>query len=297
MQTVARVGMVVVAKTLSDRLLQRANTEFFAPRGLRVRICKTAAMRQLVGLSTEPEKSKLAKAGHVAETIVLHLPIVRKVYNRLAPPPPPAVSFDPNIPSTLAQRRIASLEGHSLPLDFDIPPAAPPEKIMQKAQGMSVRLEQWQQRSSEAKANQSRQLLAIAEGRATSLPPRPPSNSSNPLTQAWEFRQARRQRKKEWKARMAGFSDKKMRRLQNKAMLEDRKELNATENLLWLVLLNAEQGEHFSGWRFLQKLNLIFFVQMRRFKARKFSMTPRRLKRFPKTNGERNSKKKPRMKK
>lgn len=232
--------MTVVAKSLSDRFLQRANKEFFAPRGLRVRICKTAAMRQLVGLGAEPEKGKLAAAGHTAETIALQLPIIRRVYNRVAAPPPVPSSCDPNLPSSMAQRRLASLEGHALPLDFEVPPPAPQEKITEKAQGMSMRLEQSRERKKEAKATRNRELLAIAEGRATSLSSPPLIDPNNPSKK--ELKQARRMEKKAHKAQLAGMDPKKLKKLQNKVLLDDRVEYNANQDLLWIVLLNADQG-------------------------------------------------------
>ncbi len=46
MQTGAQVGMHVMSKTLSDRYLRAANDRIFAPLGLRVRLCKTAALRK-----------------------------------------------------------------------------------------------------------------------------------------------------------------------------------------------------------------------------------------------------------
>lgn len=242
MQTIARAGMVAVAKSLSDRLLQRANKELFAPRGLRVRICKTAAMHQLVGLTATGEKSsKLVAAGRTAETIALHLPIIRKVYNRIAPRAP-LVNVDPRGSGSVTQRRMEPLEHYTLPLDFNVPPAAPPETIMQKAQGMSMRLEQWKERGSESKADQNRHLLAIAEGRASSLPPRPPSDSSG-LSQAWEVKQARRMEKEEGKARKKAARGKQPKSLQTKVQIADRLEHNSTRDLLWIVVLNEEQGQ------------------------------------------------------
>ena len=256
MRTVACVGMVIVAKSLSDRLLRRANKEFFAPRGLRVRICKTAAMRQLVGLSAEPKKGKLARAGHVAESIALHCPGIRKVYNRRAAPPP-TITVDPAAPSSPAERRVESLEGHALPLDFDVPPFVKPKKIMQRAQAMSMRLELWKERQEEKKAVQHRQLLAIAEGHAVSLPRRPPRDSNRWLKKQRELKRESTLQKKEEKARMAAMDEKKLKHFRDKVMLDERVEHCDTRDLLWIVLLTAEQGQPSDSFSLLAEAELL----------------------------------------
>jgi hypothetical protein len=75
----ATAGNKVITKSLTDRLLQTSNEDYFKPRGLVVRICTTGALRQLVGISTKPEPSKWKKAGKKAgntvESIASHLPV------------------------------------------------------------------------------------------------------------------------------------------------------------------------------------------------------------------------------
>ncbi|KAI5117050.1 hypothetical protein M0805_007907, partial [Coniferiporia weirii] len=239
MQTVAQTGIHILAKTLSDRLLRRANTEYFAPRGMRVRICKTAAMRQIVGLDAvrvgDPSKSeKLAKfgkaAGRTAETVALHLPIIRKVYNRVAPPVP---SVDPNAPGEMAARRMLVLQGYALPLSFNVPPAAPVQGIMDKTSGLSVRMQSWRLRQKEADTTHKRQLLAFKEGRSTSLPSTPSSSSSgdrNPLEMAIDWRRDRKWSKEERRA-LNGRSSKKLR---TNVEIADRLEYKSTDSLLWV---------------------------------------------------------------
>lgn len=254
MQVVAQTGIRIIAKTLTDRYVRRANEEYFAPRGLRVRICRTPAMRQLIGRDPTPDptaqKSVSSKttnfakgAGRVAETVVLHLPIARKIYNRVAPSPP---SIEPGMAGGMSARRLDVLEGHALPLSFDVPPPAPEEGIMDKASGLSVRLQTWRASQAEAKVDRKRQLLAIQEGRATSLTPRPSQSSSgssqNVLTQAWDWRQSRKDDKAVRRSTRRGKYGRVNRNLRTRVEIADRKEWNATDRLLWVVLLNAEQG-------------------------------------------------------
>ncbi|KAI5115805.1 hypothetical protein M0805_006524 [Coniferiporia weirii] len=192
-----QTGIHKFAKTLSDKLLLRANAEYFAPRGMRVRICKTAAMRQIVGLDAvrvgDPSKSeKLVKfgkaAGRTAETVALHLPIIRNVYNLVAPPVP---SVDPNAPDEMAARRMLALQGYALPLSFDVPPATPVQGIMDNASGLSGRM------------------------------------------QTWRLRQ-----------NIAGRSSGKLRK---NVEIADRLEYKSTDNLLWVVLVNADQDAEIQG--------------------------------------------------
>ncbi|KAI5121177.1 hypothetical protein M0805_005978, partial [Coniferiporia weirii] len=250
-QTAAQTGIRVIAKTLSDRLLRRANADYFAPRGLRVRLCKTAAMRQIVGLdttsTTEPTFSgKLAKfgkgAGRTAETVALHLPIIRTVYNRVAPSVP---AVDPNAPGEAAVRRMLVLQGYALPLSFDVPPVTPVEGIMDKASGLSARMQSWRLRKKEADTNRKRQLLAFQEGRSATPPSMPSSSSSgnrNPLEVALDWRKDRNWQRQERRA-ASGRSSK----LRTNVEIADRLEWNSTDNLLWVVLVNADQDAEIQG--------------------------------------------------
>ncbi|KAL5529953.1 hypothetical protein ACEPAF_6210 [Sanghuangporus sanghuang] len=267
-QFAAGTGIHVLSKTLTDRYLRRANAEYFAPRGLRVRICKTAAMRQLTGLdpvpdANEPTSAKVKKfaiqSGRVAETVVLHLPIIRKVYNRFAPSVP---SIRPGAEGLggVTARRLAMIEGHTLPLTFAVPPAPPEEGLMNKVSGLSVRLQTQRAGQKEAKIERKRQLLAIQEGRATSLTPVPSSDigtsistsssfssAQNVLGQATDWRQARKDRRAEQRALRRAKRGRVSRGLQSSVELADRMEWKTTRMLLWVVVLNAEQDEKIQG--------------------------------------------------
>ncbi|KAH8113832.1 hypothetical protein DFH11DRAFT_1704716 [Phellopilus nigrolimitatus] len=259
MQVGAQVGIKVLSKTLTDRYMRRANVEYFAPRGLRARICKTAAVRQLVGLDAPPSatastSSKFMQhaktAGGVAETVALHLPVIRKVYNRLAPPVP---AVDPNAPGDMTSRRLSVLQGYVLPLSFDVPPPAPLEGFMEKASGLGMRLDSWKVNRAAASADRNRHLLAVQEGRATGLPPPPtrsPGSSQNILEQAWEWRGDRRRNKDEGRALRRAEFGRSSSKLQTKVEIADRKEWKTTDNLLWVVLVNAEQDAFIQGTEF-----------------------------------------------
>ncbi|KAH8113843.1 hypothetical protein DFH11DRAFT_278873 [Phellopilus nigrolimitatus] len=255
MQFGAQVGIKVLSKTLTDRYMRRANTEYFAPRGLRARICKTAAVRLLVGLDAPPSamastsskfKQHAKTAGEVAETVALHLPVIRKVYNRLAPPVP---AVDPNAPGDMTSRRLSVLQGYVLPLSSNVPPPAPLEGLMQKASGLGMRLDSWKVNRTAASADRNRRLLAIQEGRATrvlSPPVRSPGSSQKILKQALDRRGDRRRNKDERRA-LRRRTEKSSRKLQTKVKIADRKEWKTTDNLLWVVLVNAEQDALIQG--------------------------------------------------
>ena len=156
LQVGAGTGIAVLAKTLTDRYLRRANKDYFAPRGLRVRLCKTAAMRQLIGLdpTADPDapppgfgdkaKAAAVTTGRVAETVVLHLPIIRLWYNRLAPKvqaiePGTIADAEENAEiSGATARRLAIIADHTLPLRFDMPEPQPPEGLYNQTTGLAA---------------------------------------------------------------------------------------------------------------------------------------------------------------
>lgn len=81
----------VVSKTLTDRYLLRANKTFFEPRGLKVRLMKTAAVRRFVNAEApQAEKSKWKKfgesAGRTAHIVGTRLPVTGKVIAMFAKP-------------------------------------------------------------------------------------------------------------------------------------------------------------------------------------------------------------------
>ncbi|THH05197.1 hypothetical protein EW145_g4973 [Phellinidium pouzarii] len=170
---------------------------------------------------------------------------MRGVYNRIAPSVP---AVDPHAPEQMAVRRLLALQGYVLPVSFDVPPPAQLEGLMDKASGLSVRIQAWRVRQTETKAAHKRHLLAISEGRATSLPPRQSSSSSqNVFKQVFDWGVDQKRWKDEKKAQFNAHIGREDRRLREDVEVADRKEWNATKNLLWIVVVNAEQDTLIEG--------------------------------------------------
>ena len=280
LQVGAGTGITVLAKTLTDRYLRRANKEYFAPRGLRVRLCQTSAMRQLIGLDPTPDpdapppgagdkaKAVAVKTGRIAETIVLHLPIIRLWYNRLAPKvqsiaPGAIADAEQNAEiSGATARRLAIIADYSLPLRFDVPEPAPLEGVLQRTSGLAVRLDSWKAKFTEKDKERKRQLLAVMEGRApvhAITPPKTPATPEEREKKGFFEKMAddRNQRKDEKSYRKAMrhlARGKGSNRVRAQVQIADRLEYKSTRNLIWLVLLNEEQGESFKSRFFCTRL-------------------------------------------
>ncbi|KAF9015893.1 hypothetical protein BDZ89DRAFT_994837 [Hymenopellis radicata] len=224
-QVSAQTGMRVISKNLTDKYLIRANETFFGPRGLRVRLCKTPAMRALASPST-PQPSTLAKVGKTAQSIGLHLPVVRKVINRFADPVP---QVDPYSPTDAAGRRIAAFqaEGIIADLDYNVPPPKKAEGIMDKMNEMGIKAEQWKAARTEKKTHEKRQRLAMVEQGGG-------SKKDNRLQHRNERRAARGRRVRKTK-------------LQTRVEIADRKEYSVTDNLVWIVILDATHDATIEG--------------------------------------------------
>ncbi|KAF9016843.1 hypothetical protein BDZ89DRAFT_1075250 [Hymenopellis radicata] len=202
-QVSAQTGMHIISKNLTDKYLIRANETFFGPRGLRV-----------------------PKVGKTAQSIGLHLPIIRKVINRFADPVP---QVDPYSPTDAAGRRIAAFqaEGIIADLDYNVPPPKKAEGIMDKMNEMGIKVEQWKAARTEKKTHEKRQRLAMVSQGGGSK------------------RDLRRQRKNERRA-MRGRRVRKTK-LQTRVEIADRKEYSATDALVWIVILDATHDATIEG--------------------------------------------------
>jgi hypothetical protein len=237
-QTIAQTAMHVIQKTLTDRLLKHANSTFFEPRGLKVRLMKTEAMRRFVGIDSAdgPSASKakrIAKTvGHGIESVAYRLPIpfLGRVVSALTHPS----GIDPNSPYNVTERRMVALQGYITPVSFDVPPAKMPEAIMDKASELCIKLRLWQGKRADTKAMRNRRMLAIAEGR------------SQPTYYGVSEYNDRRSRRAERRARN-GRSGKHVRKLRGQVAKADRLEANATDGLVWVVLMNADQDIGIEG--------------------------------------------------
>lgn len=84
--TVAQTSARILNKTLTDRYLKKANAAYFEPRGLKVRLMRTRAMRKFAETrSMHKPPSKLQVLGRVTKrtgkVAVLSVPVVRLVVN------------------------------------------------------------------------------------------------------------------------------------------------------------------------------------------------------------------------
>lgn len=220
-------------------------------------------MRQLINLDPTPNpdgtvptsakvKNFVTQSGRVAETVVLHLPIVRKVYNRIAPKAP-SIPADAEGLGDATARRLAMIEGHALPLTFDVPPPPPEEGLMDKVSGLSVRLQAQRVMQKETKIERKRQLLAIQQGHTTSLQSplsdaaalASSSISSSSVSAVQDARQDRKDRRDVQRALRRAERGRVNRGLRSTVELADRMEWKSTRMLLWVVVLNAEQGLSF----------------------------------------------------
>jgi hypothetical protein len=122
---------------------------------------------------------------------------------------------------------MADLDGYVTPVSFDVPPAKTPDALMDKASELCIKLRLWQGKRADTKAMRNRRLLAIAEG------------SGQPAYYGAAGYQDRRTRRAERRA----MSGRHARKLRGKVAKADRLELNATSDLVWVVIMNADQGQ------------------------------------------------------
>lgn len=149
---------------------------------------------------------------------------------------PPRI--DPDGINDVSLRRLQPLQGFTMQVSTDVPPPKMPEGLLDKASALAIKLEQWRAKKRESKANRSRRLLAIAEGRT------PQGSLGKPSR-----RQRRAQRRGPvgpigllLSATGAERYSRRNRRLRSDVARADRLEMLRTDGLVWLVLLNAEDG-------------------------------------------------------
>lgn len=197
----------------TNKFLERANSSYFAPRGLRVRFMKTKALRAYIELLSNPsndgskgkgKESFMSKLGKGAEKTVVsvRVPIISGIADSILkvakPLPPPASSSSSSAFSgapvlfELASRRLAMLGESIAALNVDVPDASPPTT------GLSAR--------------------------ASALAVRMHADNS---------------KKREEERKKSAEEAEKDRHDD----VERRRELVAAEDALWLVVLTTEQGE------------------------------------------------------
>ena len=132
----------------------------------------------------------------------------------------------------MTHRRLAALQGYITPVETNVPPPKTPEGLMDQTSALAIKLREWLGRRKETKDTRSRRMLAVAEGRE-------PVENISDLT-------GRRARKTERRARM-GHGRRNARRLRGKVAKADRLEYITTDDLVWVVVINADEGE-FAGF-------------------------------------------------
>lgn len=215
-------------------------------------------MYQLLGLASDGRdvrKSRLKAAAQVAESIALQLPLINNIYNRIAPSITPLAfsmsqSDTKRYPNGATQRRLTLLEEYALQLSFtDLPPPVAPKTLIEHAQRLTVRFEQWRESSTLEKADRRRELLAIVEGHeiVTHADPNESPKERSRMQRTWQSRRARQKEKDVQRAKKNAEKGKMPKLLQSRVQIADRLERNSTQRLLWIVLLNVkQQGESFS---------------------------------------------------
>jgi hypothetical protein len=148
---------------------------------------------------------------------------------------------DPDM--SFLDRRIASLSPYILPVSTEITPAKKLRKsaILNKMAVIGNNIRQGKTKQLQKQADRQRRLLAIAEGRQDSLPSRP--TPSTAVTQpSKESRSEKRDRRAVEKAIKAREDIKKLEKMQGRVRQLDRIDELKGNRLLWIVLMNSEQG-------------------------------------------------------
>ncbi|KZT55811.1 hypothetical protein CALCODRAFT_498137 [Calocera cornea HHB12733] len=169
MQFVAQTGMAVLSKRLTDRYLRRVNREYFEPRGLRVRLCRTAAMRALVGKDDSadlPHKAvRVAKSiGREVENVVLKYPILPGTGKLFELMHKPLAPVDAHSELSVTERRLADMTGLICPLSFDVPAPKKPTDLVGRMNELAVKMDRNMALNDESRAVRTRRLLEIRQG-------------------------------------------------------------------------------------------------------------------------------------
>lgn len=143
------------------------------------------------------------------------------------------LGIDPNSPYNVTERRMAALNGYITPVSFEVPLAKTPEAVMDKASELCMKMRLWKTKKTETKDTRNRRLLAIAEGHAQ------PTYYGDSADNG----SGRRYRGAERKASKGG--KRYTRKIRGKVAKADRLEVNAIDDLVWVVIMNADQGLNF----------------------------------------------------
>lgn len=243
-QTVAQTGMHVLSKTLTDRYLRAANLNLFKPRGLSVRLCTTEAMQKLVVASDSSptgQTSTLTKVGRVAGTVLLKLPLPfsSRIVRAIADKPTKIAPSQGSAKDVALLRRLALVDGYALPLDLDMPPPEKPRGAMDTMGSWGVKFDAYMAGRKEKKTEERRRLLARTEAGAASGNYQMQVMGSRRERKAAR-RSARRARGSE--GLLSGLIGPRETPLQRRVANADLVEHWATEKIVWIVVMSAENG-------------------------------------------------------
>ncbi|KAG8993111.1 hypothetical protein FRB94_011057 [Tulasnella sp. JGI-2019a] len=232
-QAGAAIGAHAVSKGLTDRYISMANKTYFAPRGLRVRLCKTDAMRQIVGLDPKGTNNHetLKTMGNTAERIGLRLPLIRKAIVMFHPAPAIDTSRNPDV----TQRRVAALQDCTLPLDYNVPPPTTPRGYMDQVSAGFVKIDTWKKARATNQTDKARMQLAQQQGANWQM-------GRGGLQGGALGGQMVRDR---ISARARGDSSD-ISKLRTQVAIADRQEAARTVAILWIVVMNADKDAQFS---------------------------------------------------
>ncbi|KAF7303643.1 hypothetical protein MIND_00593600 [Mycena indigotica] len=171
-QTGAQVGML--SKTLTDRYLRAANNQLFKPQAL--------AGFNSGEASSESKLDKFKRqVGSVAMKVPL--PLAGMLVYAVAKKPPKVPAMDPSArPESkkllATYRRVASLDGFILPLDFEMPKPAMADGVMDTMASWGVRFDGWLETRKQSRAEDKRlQLEALDSDRDSRSNHEQPSQS------------------------------------------------------------------------------------------------------------------------
>ncbi|KAJ7147158.1 hypothetical protein C8R43DRAFT_1012152 [Mycena crocata] len=297
MQTAAQTGNHILSKTLTDRYLRAANLRLFKPRGLVVRLCTSAAMQHFVMRTGNGEgPSTMTKIGRgVGSTLMqLPLPFTSRIVRAIADKPHKVAASISDVGDgkempLATQRRLAALEGYALPLEFNVPPPAKAQGIMDTMGSWGVSFDAWRAGREQNKVEQRRRHLAQIEGQLQRMDLGPhgyagqpamgggPSGYNHTDDQMYDMgrrerrelrRAARRERKRQRGGGLiSGLIGPKESRLERRVANADLLEQWGNDKVLWVVIMNAELDGEIEGIERAESLDNVEEIKTQTWQA------------------------------
>ncbi|KAF5364909.1 hypothetical protein D9758_008146 [Tetrapyrgos nigripes] len=283
MNVTAEAGTPILSKSLTDRYLRAANLNLFHPRGLSARLCTTPAMRLLISETDQNGETKkkgkkremLNQFGRGVGSAVLKSPIPipfgRSIVRAVADKAPSiAVIEGETIQGSMLRRRLAVVQepGLALPLKLDgMPPPEKPKGVMDKMSAWGVKADGWLEGRRERRNEQRRRALKRLEEETPEdsrpvFSTDPSKHEKMGLSDALNIGKLagrandyleKRNMKKEIKEEIK-FRDRQRDKgkssqspMQKRVAEEDLLEHWATDEVLWIVIMNVENDSQIDG--------------------------------------------------